>query len=698
MRSVLMISAACWVLASADRAQGQSLDYEGLEAAFGEPITLSATGAPKTASSAPANLRIISGEDIRRSGAVDIAEVLDRFPGVQVTRTLAGAPEVSIRGYIQGINRQLLVLVDGREVYLNHFASTLWSSFPVSMEEIQQIELVLGPSAAIFGPNAYAGVINVITKNALPQPTNAITLRYGAADFASGEATATLALNDNHAARLAIGGFRADSFDDPNLPPIAFVRFEEPDAGFMALRSSHRFSDALNGVTEFTFSRQTVTNYFRNNTQPFDTSRFTSKLGLTWSGDSTILAGNVVYERTIQDFEFATVPRFRFENDYVRGQLSAIQDFGRWGVLRGGLEYRRDSMPTAVVGIDNGSVSVSSVSASSGWDVNVTSRLAFSGAFRVDVFDQSAERTPVFATRENSSGERVRASISANAGLTFNLTSKDTLRLLYGRASAQPNIVETNALQGFNPIPMGPTVFFGANPELEPMVATNYEFNYVRTLTRFRGSAGIAMFYRQQHKIIDAFPNQLDFFPPGTIFNIYDNIGDSESVGGEVFLEGRHRDHWRYGVNYAFIDIEDDLFATLFGMRVPRIGVDPETQIESPLEDSHYFEGGSPKHEVNLHVGYERGCASFDLYGAYLSDFRLPLTYINEIPFQAPGSFSSAFIDIDSRFELGGRLAYRPFKHVEAAIQVNNVLDDQFREGPLQEAERRWFASLTVRW
>lgn len=98
-------------------ASAQTLDYSTLEQVFHEPVTASATGQPQRASDAPVNMVIVTQDDIRRSGAVTIPDVLQYVPGVDVRRYGIADAEVGIRGYNQPYNPRLLVLVNGRQVY-----------------------------------------------------------------------------------------------------------------------------------------------------------------------------------------------------------------------------------------------------------------------------------------------------------------------------------------------------------------------------------------------------------------------------------------------------------------------------------------------------------------------------------------------------------------------------------------------------
>jgi len=111
----------------------------------------------------PSTVTVITEEDIRLSGATSIPELLRRVPGVEVMQTGSAEFNVSIRGNNQLLANKLLVLVDNRPVQEDGQNTVIWPAIPVLMEEIKQIEVVRGPGSATWGPNAFDGVINIIT-------------------------------------------------------------------------------------------------------------------------------------------------------------------------------------------------------------------------------------------------------------------------------------------------------------------------------------------------------------------------------------------------------------------------------------------------------------------------------------------------------------------------------------------------------
>jgi iron complex outermembrane receptor protein len=108
---------------------------------------------------------VISQDDIRRSGADTIPDLLRMVPGVQVAQINANSWAVSIRGFNQKYSNKLLVLVDGRSLYAIGFGGVYWDQVDIPLRDIERIEVIRGPGASVWGANAVNGVIDIITKS-----------------------------------------------------------------------------------------------------------------------------------------------------------------------------------------------------------------------------------------------------------------------------------------------------------------------------------------------------------------------------------------------------------------------------------------------------------------------------------------------------------------------------------------------------
>src|SRR5437899_2463413 len=160
-------------------------------------------------SDAPAAIFVITGEDIRRSGATRLPEALRLAPNLEVARSSASSYAISARGFNNTIANKLLVLIDGRTVYTPLFSGVFWDAQDTLLEDIERIEVISGPGATLWGANAVNGVINVITRRA--QDTQGTIAELGAGNRERG-------ISARHGLELAGGALRlyGKAFDRKN--------------------------------------------------------------------------------------------------------------------------------------------------------------------------------------------------------------------------------------------------------------------------------------------------------------------------------------------------------------------------------------------------------------------------------------------------------------------------------------------------
>ena len=136
-----------------------------LEQLANYPVT-SVSKSQEKLSTAAAAIYVITEDDIRHSGATSIPEALRMAPGVEVARVDAHTWAISARGFNDYFANKLLVLQDGRSVYTPLFSGVYWDAQDTLLEDVDRIEVIRGPGAALWGANAVNGVINIITKDA----------------------------------------------------------------------------------------------------------------------------------------------------------------------------------------------------------------------------------------------------------------------------------------------------------------------------------------------------------------------------------------------------------------------------------------------------------------------------------------------------------------------------------------------------
>ena len=132
---------------------------------------VSASRTEESTFEAPNSSFVITKEEIRLMGATSIPDALKICPGVIVREVTNGNYDVSLRGGNDGYpaynysytNTSILVMINNRPVFSSLQGGTYWQNLPIGLAEIEKIEIVLGPSSPLYGPNAVSGVINIIT-------------------------------------------------------------------------------------------------------------------------------------------------------------------------------------------------------------------------------------------------------------------------------------------------------------------------------------------------------------------------------------------------------------------------------------------------------------------------------------------------------------------------------------------------------
>jgi iron complex outermembrane receptor protein len=164
----LVIAALPWAQVSAQTVE------ELREMSIEDLAQVNVTSVSKTdqpLSDAPAAIYVITRDDILRSGAATLPEMLRLAPNLQVYQTSPSNWVVTARGQngnleAQNFSNKLLVLIDGRTVYTPLFSGVYWDMPDLLPDNVDRIEVVSGPGAALWGSNAVNGVINVITRRA----------------------------------------------------------------------------------------------------------------------------------------------------------------------------------------------------------------------------------------------------------------------------------------------------------------------------------------------------------------------------------------------------------------------------------------------------------------------------------------------------------------------------------------------------
>lgn len=669
----------------------QSMDYGSLEALFGEPVTTSVTGSPQRASAVPATLEIITAEDIRRSGAVHLAGVLRQVSGIDVLQWTASHSDVAVRGYNKAFNPRLLVLVNGRQIYADHYGYVPWAALPVELAEIRQIEVVKGPNSALFGFNAVAGVINIITFNPDSDHVGFVTGRVGSQDHAELSAATTLRANDRLALRVSAGWRESDDFDTPVGPANSGVRRGDE-------RKSLRFDLHYQATSFLELELEGSSTQLQQAAMSpalslaWEDLRFNSiKLGL-YADTGYGLSQLQLYHNHIDNVVYATSfditdgtytlnqePLIRFDNDVTILNAQHIFRPATAHTLRVGGEYRKSTLPTTP--IEGAEVSYDVVALSGMWEWRLTDALTFTMAAREDQLRLKRRGTfPAGLDLSNAAWDINLHANSYNAALLWQVDARNVLRLNAGRGVQLPSLTNLGGLLFAFEVPPevqpSGTAFTTGLPTLQPTIVEAVELSWEHKLEVAPIDLRISAFRNDSSRVL-ADGGYSDFL--AAIFNAPANIGDSRTHGAELALKTETDSGFEWSMGYLYQDI-DDTFGAEF----------PDWLTFTNFEDT------TARHLFNAGLYFTRGPWESDVFVYYKSDFgglRVDEGFVFDPA--NPAAVPEVLAPVDDYVTVDLHLGYRFSEQLRFDLQARNLLDSPQTQTSGPRVERRVLGSVT---
>jgi len=614
-------------------------------------------------SQAPSNVYVITAEDIRQSGAPDVPTVLRRIPGLEVMQITGAEFNVSARGNNQSLANKMLVLVDGRSVYIDMQGFVFWKGLPVTLPEIKQIEVIKGPIAALYGFNAYDGVVNIITKS--PDEMKGTTLQAGGGEIGT---VSTSAIHAGSSGKLQ---FRVSGGYEQN--------HQWRDRDVLAFRS-YKF----NGQTEYALSgpsKVSVSGGFVY-MDPHDGPVVGS--GTTLVTPSVKLPyANLVYENRgflvrsywngfFADSDALPHPLLR---DCVQTTdcVKTTDPSGNSHLTFAGNTYNVEGQHSLKVGA-SGQLTYGINYRHNTFSCNCAS--AFGHEDRLGVYVQG-EWSPIRSLNvvggvRYDLHSQINPTYSPRLAVLFTPFRDHTLRAQASVAYRPPTLFET--FEDARLVPLVPNPFLPTtnlvlgSKNLDPERILSYELGYQ------------GWFYRHRLRVrADFFYNRIsDLIGLDSTSNIVRtvNTGDAEIYGGEVGVEFQAAS-WLTGfANYSYQEIAKNITG------LAQRGA-PQSKVNAGLRGE--WENGLSGEAVFHFVGSASYpfAPSFEAYG------------------KSPGNEVEAYSLLNLRagyrfWEQETAAGYR--RSAEAAISVFNALDDEHKEHPLGELiGRRVMAWLTLK-
>lgn len=661
--SLRAISITVLVVTVAVPACAQTVDYDAAEQMFGEPVTTSATGKPQRVSDAPTEMDIVTTDEIRRSGADNIPDVLRFVTGLDVRQYGEQDASVGIRGYNTALNPRVLVLLNGRQVYQDDYGMTVWPLIPVVMSEIRQIEIIKGPSAALYGFNAVSGVINIVTYDPMRNRISAATIEGGTQHQTYGEAVEAGRVLDWLGIRLSAKGIRSSEFS--GNPAGGIVGY--PQSGTVSIDGRIQIDPLVQLDLSGSVGR-------------FDSSYYADSAGYVRypeAGDSmrALLVADTVLgmmqldayrNESSLDLPLLTAVSANWQERVDVVQLSDVLKFASDHTLRITADYRDNSASSARS--FSGRMSYMIAAASLMWDWQIMPDLSFTNAIRVDDLSLSHQGPQFYIPGQGGlfSDKRI-VQPSFNSGVVLKVTDYDTIRLTAAHAIQLPSLMDLGFAQNFA------VAIVAGNPGLQPSAVTNLETDYDRALPSLASTLRIAAFaQRTEATIGSVFGSGYSILPTGQPLLTARNFGDSSEIGGEIGVKGSTSSGLHWNASYALSFVHDDTDRALL-LLAPSVSYQRQT----------------PTHAVILAGGYARNRVEIDVQARWQSHFE---DYSMDV-----SSLTPVAVDIRNYVTVDARIGYRIARGVTVALTAEQLNQQRIMETAGLQVDRRLLASIKVR-
>ncbi|MCP4699471.1 MAG: TonB-dependent receptor [Gammaproteobacteria bacterium] len=591
----------------------------------------SVTKQPQKLSESAAAIFVISKEDIRRSGAAGIADLLRMAPGLQVTRFNSHAWAVTARGFNGFYASKLLVLVDGRSVYNTEFSGVYWDTVDTVLEDIERIEIIRGPGGALWGANAVNGIINIITKHAQDTQGNLLALGAGNEEKSFARFRRGGMLNKStwyrvYAKTLRRGALAGDFADNWQVHQGGFRLDAHPD-----LHNSWTIQGDIFDGEENDVNFQTLESIKTG----VDGINLLSRWVREFSSDSKLTA-QAYYDASHHD-----VP-INAQNRVFDFDLQHRFSLGKRQTILWGLGYRRLRS-----------------------DIPDQPHLKFNPPLRKDnlfslfMLDEITVFPKKFTVSLGSKleyNDYTGLEVQPNIRLLWLQEKHRTLWAAVSRAVRTPSRIdhdvagELTVPPAQNPIYPMPLLSRGiGDRRVKSEVEIAYEAG-MRTQLNPRLSLDIAAFFNRYD---NAVTNDQIMFPSADnrmmiLQSRFSNGLEGKTYGFELALDWMKAESWRLQAAYSFL----------------RMHLRLKKGVQSLVEDT---ENRSPRHQLSLR-------SSLTLSDEWELD--LWCRYVDELPSEALGY-------LDDYVNMDVRLAWRPSANLELSLTGQNLLDKQHPEfGP----------------
>lgn len=203
-----------------------------------DPLVVSASKRPEKATDAPARVEVVNRREIEDRPAVTVADHVKAVPGVDIASNGLVQSNIVARGFNNVFSGALLMITDNRIAAVPSLRLNAPYMIPAANEDIERIEVVLGPAAALYGPNSANGVLHLITRSPFDSPGLQVSLAGGERSLVQGSARGAAVLSDRFAVKLSGQFLRGDDWEytDPVEAAARDVALDADSSTVIGLR------------------------------------------------------------------------------------------------------------------------------------------------------------------------------------------------------------------------------------------------------------------------------------------------------------------------------------------------------------------------------------------------------------------------------------------------------------------------------
>jgi len=501
------------------------------------PVTI-ASRTEETFIDAPSSVTVLTQRQITQLGVRTLTELFNYVPGFQsyMSPHESNRSLILARGISDVYGKNLLLMIDGHRINDEYTGGFTFAEHLLSLYNVKQVEFIRGPGSAMYGSNAFSGVINIIT-----QQNNKAAITSGS-NNARGVTASTTGNSGKLDASMALNYYRDDGQNYNNLTdtngfnkstqdPVEVFE-SRVDLSYQRSRLVVEYMDTkLNDY--YVFRRISNSTNFNNSSRFGLYIEHDFKLSQGWQGSSRI--GTVRHQRKQQTLIVPTdlVP---FSDDWQQNTHDAQIDFN-YRVQTGhqfniGAYASRMNIPRAF-----------SSDTSSRFVLDKTRRTL--GAYIQDQLDLSEDIRLTTGLRYDNYSD-FGNTLNPRLALLYHWRENESFKFMYGRAYRAPSLGDIYDTEG--------TLNSSPNLFLKPVIVNSYELAYLHTAEN--NNVIFTWFYNVHSNFIVARPD-----PNNSSLSFFDNVYDNKTQGLELDLQWQFNQRWstRTGLTHIISRTTDTL-------------------------------------------------------------------------------------------------------------------------------------------